>query len=199
MASQVEICNRALIKLGGGQITSITDNTKPARTLASLWDTVRQSELRKRYWNFAMARTSLPKLSPSPAFGFANQYQLPPDFLKLVMVSDIYLAPGLDDYRNQDDSPYAIEGKVLLTDFTDPLKIRYVRDITDPGTFDALFVEVFASKLAYEACYTITQSREGQNSAMTDYKLAVLEAVRANAIEKPPQGIPDDSWMLGRL
>ena len=52
MASQVEICNRALIKLGAGQITSITDNNKQARILSGLWETVRKAELTKRYWNF---------------------------------------------------------------------------------------------------------------------------------------------------
>jgi hypothetical protein len=77
--------------------------------------------------------------------------------------------------------------------------MRYVADVTDPGAFDALFVEVLSSKLAYEACYDITQSNQGREAAAQDYKMAVVEAARANAIEKPPQGFPDDSWMLGRL
>lgn len=199
MAAQIEVCNRAVIKLGGSTLlTSLSDNGKLARTFAALWDTCRKAELRKRNWNFALARGSLPKLSDTPR-GFSYQYQLPTDFLRLVQVSDVYVAPGLVDYRNFDDSPYAIEGQHLLTDFSDPLKIRYVRDVTDPGIFDALFVECLACKLAFEACYTVTQSREGQKVAMDDYKLAVKDAAAANAVERPPQGLPDDSWVLGRL
>ena len=98
-----------------------------------------------------------------------------------------------------DDSPWAIEGGILMTDFGAPLKLRYVRDVTDSGLFVPQFVDVMAAKLAYEACYAITQSREGQQTAMQDYKQAVREAAAANAIEKPPQGMLDDSWMLGRL
>lgn len=198
MASQVDVCNRALIKLGAQQITSISDNSKSARVLSSLWDTVRRAELRKRYWCFALARTQLPE-TDAPAFQFGHAFQLPPDYLKLVQVGDVYVAPSQADYRTGDDSPWAIEGGQLLSMFGAPLKFRYVRDITDPGQFDALFVEVFAAKLAEEACYAITQSREGQNQAMQDYKQAVREAALANAIEKPPQGMPDDAWMLGRL
>ena len=156
MASQTEIVNRALLKLGGSPITSIADNSKAARVMGGLWDTVRKSELTKRFWNFALARTSLAALSDVPDWGFGVKYQLPIDFLKLVQVNDFFVSPGLQDYRNMDDSPWAIEGQELLTDFGAPLKIRYVRDITDPGTFDALFCEVMASKLAYEGCYAIT-------------------------------------------
>lgn len=199
MASQTDICNRALIKLGAGQITSITDNSKAARILSGLWDTVRKAELQKNFWNFALQRTTLAALSDTPAWGFGYQYQLPVDFLKLAQINDTYIVPGLSDYRNGDDSSYAIEGTAVLCDFAAPLKIRYVRDITDAGLFDALFVDMMAAKLAFEACYGIMQSRDGQRAAMDDYKEARRMAILSNAIAKPPQGIPDDSWVLGRL
>lgn len=199
MASQVDICNRALIKVGAGQITSITDNTKAARILSSLWDTVRKSELQKRFWNFALQRTTLPALADTPAWGFGYQYQLPTDFLKLQQINDLFIAPGMADYRSSDDSAWAIEGQSILTDFGAPLKIRYVRDITDTGLFDPLFVEAMACKLAVEACYAINQSRDGVRQAQDDYKMAVKEAALSNAIAKPPQGLLDDSWMMGRL
>lgn len=199
MASQVEILNRALIKLGAGQITSITDNNKQARAMSALWETVRKAELTRNFWNFALARTTLPALGTTPSWGFGYQYQLPTDFLKLAQVNDTFISPGQTDYRNMDDSPYAIEGQKLLTDFPAPLKIRYVADVSDVGLFDPLFAEMMASKLAYEACYVVTQSRDGQRAAMDDYKMALREARVSNAIAKPPQGLPDDSWIMGRL
>jgi hypothetical protein len=199
MASQVDVCNRALIKLGAGQITSITDNNKQARTLSALWDTVRKAELAKRFWNFALQRTSLPALSTTPNWGYGYAYQLPVDFLKLAQVNDVFIAPGLQDYRNQDDSPYAIEGDQILTDFGAPLKIRYVMDVTDSSLFDPLFAEALASRMAYEACYAIMQSRDGQRAAADDYKQAIKDAALSNALAKPPQGMLDDSWMMGRL
>lgn len=199
MASQVDICNRALIKLGAGQITSITDNNKQARILSGLWDTVRRSELTKRFWNFALTRTSLAALASTPAWGFNVQYQLPVDFLKLVQINDVFIAPSQVDYRNGDDSAWAIESGMVLCNFSSPLKIRYVWDVTDTGLFDNLFGEVMASKLAYESCYAITQSRDGQRAAQDDYKAAVREAALSNALARPPQGMLDDSWVMGRL
>jgi hypothetical protein len=199
MASQVDICNRALTKLGAGRITSLGDSSKQARALTACYDTVRKSELSKRYWNFALARKSLPALDTDPDWGFARQFQLPNDYLKLVQVNDIYVAPGLADYRQSDDSPWAIEGQAILTDFDAPLKVRYVRDIADTGLFHPLFVEVLASKLAMEICYEITQSRQGVDAAGADYKQAMKDAALSNAIERPPVGLPDDSWSLGRL
>lgn len=199
MASKTEIINRALFKLGGNPITDVTDNSQAARVMSGLWDTVRKSELTKRYWNFALARTSLAALSTAPDWGFDYQYQLPTDFLKIVQINDVFISPGMQDYRNMDDSPYSIEGEVILTDFGAPLKIRYIKDITDTGLFDPLFCEVMSSKLAYEACYAITQSLQGREQAGNDYKQAVREAGLSNAVSKPPQGTLDDSWMLGRL
>lgn len=199
MASQVEIVNRAIIKLGGETITSLADNKKSARVFSSLWDTVRKAELSRTYWNFATQRASLPALADAPDWGFAYAYQLPTDYLKLMQVNDIFVAPGLADYRQYDDSPYAIEGQSIFTDFGAPLKIRYVKDITDTGLFHDLFVEALASKLAYEACYSVTQSREGQRQASDDYNKALKEARLSNAVERPPVGLPDDSWVLGRL
>lgn len=199
MASQTEVVNRALLKLGSNPITSITDNSQAARVMAGLWETVRKSELTKRFWNFALARASLAALSEAPAWGFNYQYQLPVDFLKIAQVGDVFVSPSLQDYRNQDDSPYAIEGTRILTDFGAPLKIRYVADVTDPGLFDPLFCEAMASKLAYEACYAITQSLQGREQMSNDYKMSLKDAALSNAIAKPPQGMMDDSWMLGRL
>jgi len=199
VASQVDICNRALTKLGAARITSISENSKSARVMAALWDTVRRSELRKRNWAFAIKRDLLPALSTAPAWGFARAFQLPADFLRLVQAHDVFIVPSLTDYREGDDSAYAIEAGAILCDFDAPLKIRYVYDVTDPGAFDALFAEAFASKLAYEACYEVTQSNQRQEVCSADYKASISDAAKTNAIEKPPQGFPDDSWVLGRL
>lgn len=199
MASQTEIVNRALTKLGAARVTNINDGAKSARAMSAIYDTVRKAELRKHNWSFALTRTALPALADAPAWGYAKQFQLPTDFLRMTQVNDVFLVPAMAEYVTGDNSAYAIEGQMILTDFGAPLKIRYVRDITDPGLFDALFVEVFAAKLAYEACEEITNSNTKKQVMDDDYRECVRIAARTNAIERPPQGIPDDSWMIGRL
>jgi hypothetical protein len=199
MAAQIEIVNRALFKLGALPLASMGDNNKQARIMSGLWDTVRKSELRRNLWSFAIKRGSLPALAQTPAWGYTTSFQLPADCVRLVQVNDLYISPSEVDYRTMDDSPYAIEGNTLLASFPAPLKVRYVADITDPGAFDALFVEALSAKLAYEACEGITQANEKKNVASEDYKAAIKAAAMVNAIEKPSQGIADDAWMTARL
>lgn len=199
MAGQIEIVNRALFKLGALPIASLGDNNKQARIMSGLWDTVRKAELRRHLWSFALRRTTLPALSSAPAWGYAAAFQLPSDFLRLAQVNDLLISPSETDYRTFDDSPYAIEGSVLLTSFPAPLKIRYVADVADPGAFDSLFVEALAAKLAYEACEGITQANEKKSTAADDYKAAIRAASMATALEKPSQGFADDAWMTTRL
>jgi len=199
MASQVEIANRALTKIGEARILSLTDDLEAARVVSSLWDIVRDAELRARNWNFSIARASLAALVATPAWGFALQYQLPADCLRVVQVDEFFPGPSMSDYRNRSEAQYQIEGRKILTDLAAPLKIRYVARIEDTGSWDAAFVEVFACKLAVEVCERLTQSNTKRDLAWNEYGEALKAAVRADAIENPPEPLPDDSWMLSRL
>jgi len=199
MASQTEIVNRALMLLGADTVTSLADSGKPARIMAVLWDQVRQEELRKNYWNFAIARVSLPSLSVTPDWGFGLAYQLPSDFIRVIQIGDYTVAPSLADYIDADTSLYAIEDGKILTDMGAPLKIKYVKNVTDPGAFDPLFCAVLSARLATVACESITNSSSKKSDVATEYLMAVKAAVRANAIEQPPQSFADDSWIEGRL
>lgn len=204
MASQTEICNRALTKLGAQRILTITDNVKAARELNSMWDTVRDAELRRNVWNFAVTRTTLAALADAPPFGFEFQYQLPADFIRLIQVGETHYVPNLVDYRTLPDAPYQVENsddgaRVLLTDYDAPLKIRYVKRVEDTQQWDALFVEAFACRLAFECCEAITQSTSKKESAWQEYRQAMRDARLVDAIDNPPQGLFDDSWLMSRL
>lgn len=204
MASQTAICNRALTKLGAARILNITDDVKAARELNSMWDIVRDAELRRNNWNFAVARTSLAALEDAPAWGFEYQYALPSDYLKLLQVGEAYYVHNLSDYRTMPEAPYQIENnadglRVIASNYTAPLKIRYIKRIEDTEQWDALFSEAFASRLAYECCEAITQSSSKKEEAWADYKQALREAKLGDAIENPPEPLPDDAWLISRL
>lgn len=197
--SQVEICNRAIAKIGGTAITSLNDNSKAARKLTDVYASALRAELTKVTWNFAKDRASLAALSEAPEWGYDTQFQLPSDCLRVIQINDIFIAPSLHDYVSSDNSAWSIEGGKVLTNFAAPLKIRYIKDVTDEAQFAPLFVEVFACKLASEICYPILNSTTRKAEIKEEYKEAMIEAARANAIELPPAGMADDSWILGRL
>jgi hypothetical protein len=197
--SNVAIANRALSKLGEDRITSFADDSKPARAIAACFDIVRDAELRRRRWKFALTRTSLAALADAPAFGYAYAYQLPADCLRVWSVGDA--APGavISEYRTSLDAPeWQIEGRTILTDYGAPLKIRYTSRVEDPQQFDAAFVESLAARLAMECADELTGMASRVDKAMTDYNIAIREAVRANAIESAPDPLPDDEWVLSR-
>lgn len=201
MASSVDIANSALTKLGEDRITSLSDNVKAAREINAVFTLRRDKLLRSYNWSFAMKRASLPALSDAPDWGYSLAYQLPSDCLRVVQVNDIYSIPGIGDFigAGPDEEPYRIEGQTIVTDFTAPLKVRYIRRITNTAEFDACFVEAFAYDLALETCEAIKQSTTMKESLMVGRKNEILEAIRANAIELPPQVQADDSWIASRF
>ena len=199
MASDTLICNKALTKLGSARILTLSDDSKQAASCNAIYETVRDAELRAHLWNFSLARASLPSLVSVPDWGFTKEFQLPADCLKVFQVNDIFVGLSLSDYRNSDESEFAIEQGKILADFASPLKIRYVKRQTDAGSFDALFVDTLACRMAYELAEDLTQSATKKQSALQDYQLSIRTAVRNNAIERPPSPIPDDSWMIARL
>lgn len=200
MASNVEIANSALTKVGSTRITSLTDNVKAAREINAIFELRRDYLLRTHNWSFAMTRASLPALDETPAWGYTTLYQLPTDCLRVVQVNDTWVVPGLADYTSGPDSePYKITGRRIETDIGAPLKLRYIKRVTDPAQFDAAFVEVFASDLADQVCEALTQSNTKREATRAVLRQSLLEAIRSNAIELPPEAIPDDSWILSRL
>lgn len=192
MASTIEICNQALTKIGSTRITSLLDDSKQAASLNAIYDIKRQAELAAHPWVFAMGRAQLPALATAPLFGWAREFPLPTDFLRMVEVGEYFVL------YQPDVVLFEIEGNSILCDEGSPLNIRYVKNITNAGLFTALFVEVLACRLAAELAEDITQSLSKRQAAEEAYEKAVRAARRANAIQLPPQPTPEDTWLLAR-
>ncbi len=199
MASKTDIANRALTKLGDDRIIDLLDDTERARTINSIYNSCRDAELRAHVWNFAVRRVALPRLITVPAFGFAYEYQIPAESLRLIQVGECWHWWSLQDYISGSTAQFQVEGRKILTDFDAPLKIRYIERIDDTGLYDALFVEAFACRLALEACERITQSNTKLQAIQEQYKENLRMALRVDAIENPPEQLPDESWMISRL
>lgn len=199
MASKTDVFNRALTKLGDARVIDPTDDSEAAIVINNMFDIVRDAELRANTWNFSVKRDSIAALVSTPAFGFAYEYQKPGDCLRFIMIGDFYVGYSLADYRTMPEAVYQIEGNKILTDLAAPLNIKYVRSVTNVGDWDPLFVEYFACVLALESCQRLAGSRGDKEQLRQDRKEALLTAVRADAIENPPELIADDAWIMSRL
>jgi len=197
--SPTAVGNAALGKLGQGAVLSFDDPDDRARWLKSRFADVRDLCLRANRWHFAMARARLSAEATAPAFGYARQFPLPTDCLRLVEVGGVAVTPGLADYRGGSQPAFALEGGRVLTDAAAPLEVRYVRRTEDVAGWDPLFAEAVACRLAFDLAEKLTQASGKKEAALRDYQLAVREAVRVNAIETAPEAAADGSWVLARL
>jgi hypothetical protein len=189
MASEVDIANRALQKLGAERIVSLTQDNENARAVNACYDSVRDAELRSHPWNFAISRVQLAADSTAPSFGFATSYTLPSDCLRVLPPDPLY------NYNSHD---WQIEGRKILTNDSGALNVRYIKRETDPNQYDAIFIEALSCKLAVELCEQLTQSNTKAQIIRDDYIRAMREARRLNAFENVSAETFEDTWITAR-
>lgn len=188
MASDVQICNRALQIIGvTTRITALSDSNQTARDLNTMYEPVRDAELRKHPWSFALARTVLAPVATAPAFQYAYAFQLPSDFIRLH-----------PDYDYQAETDWQIEANQILTNDSDKMYLRYIKQVADANLFDPLFREALAAQLGYQMAPPATESNTRRQDALNAYSTVIAEAKKVNAIEKVSAKTPDSSWITAR-
>lgn len=203
MAAQTDVCNIAATILGASPINAISDGSPQARAFNAVWNTVRDSELRKHVWKFSIARAQLAMLSSAPVNGpYNQQFALPAGCLRVLQVGDSnYDYPGVDlsDYRSgPTNDDYVVEGNLILSNLSAPISLRYVQSVTDCTQWDACFADAMGARLAFTCCFRVTNSLSGQKMAGEMYQQAMRDAIRTNALETPPTVPADDTWVATR-
>lgn len=189
MASEVQICNRALQKLGAKRIVSLSDDSVNARACNVAYADLRDAELRAHPWSFAITRAQLAADAVPPTFGRQNAFQLPSTCLRLL--------PPYPE-QNFNDRDWQIEGTKIYTNDSAPLEIRFIQQVTDPNVMGVLFREALSARIAYELCEELTQSNQKQAALLQAYSLAIKEARRTNAIVNVPAVPVTDEWLTIR-
>ena len=191
MASDTETANLALQKLGAARITSLTEDSRNARSVNSCYASVRDQELRSNPWNFARRRTTISADINAPVYDFCYAFTMPPDCLRILKPND----PDLD---------WQFEGEKILTNqpagnTTAPiLNLTYISRITDMNEWDSLAVDTLATRIAIQCCIEIKDSNSNLQGLRDMYKENIRTARHANAMEQIPADAPIDAWELAR-
>jgi len=194
--SDVAIANRALQKLGAKRIESLTQDHPNARSINACFEIVRDAELRRYDWAFAISRASIAADATDTLFGGWNRFSLPNDYIRLLLDDE---GDNIVDWRIEGKyQPDGDSSLYIVTQDASPLEIRYISRVTDANAFDALFVEAFAAKLAIETCDEITGSSSKKESLKDDYTFAINEAKRLGSIERAEKDPPEDEWVAAR-
>lgn len=100
---------------------------------------------------------------------------------------------------NYSDRDWEIQNGMVYTNYTAPLNIRYVQNVTDISRMDPLFIKAFAAMLAHTVADTITQSNAKVTSTKAKYDLFVNQARQANAFEIVARQFPRDTYLTVRI
>lgn len=175
--SNVEIVNMALDHLGERPISSLSEQSTPAKVANRVFDRVREIVLSSGAFRFAIAVSELTQLAAgSEVYQFA--YALPVDCLYPLGIVD--QTSGLDLEAEWEEI-----GGALHTDQA-TVKLRYVRNETNPTRFDRLFIDALAWRLAAQMARPVTGDTELAQLAIQAYynALKVARGHSANRARK---------------
>jgi hypothetical protein len=185
-ASETDVVNLALAKLGHPQIADLDDPSAESVTAAALWATCRDACLRSHPWNFAIRRAEIPAEAVAPTWGFERRYLLPADpwCLRALELQDEGRGRVLD-------AEWAVEGREILTNLGSPIFLRYVARIVTVELWDPLFIEAVSDRLASDLAEPIIKSTEAQERFLRRYEKRVAEARSMDGMEGTPPVIED--------
>lgn len=171
MASKVQICNLALIRVGASRITSLSDNTETAKLCNTLYDDTAEEVMSRGEWTSVITRATLNQTTNTPAYGFAFEFQLPtnPRQLKILDINEITTG----------DVAFRIEGDKLLSDES-TMKIRYMGFLDDTGSYDTYLKRSITLKLSSLLALPLTGSVQLANNLNIEYERSITSGLAMN-------------------
>lgn len=150
--TDVQICNLALARLGDAKITTLGDATAQAQYCTLFYaQTVKELQT-DLDWQFCRKLAAVSADGTPPAFGYANRFALPADFLRVLRIN------GIDEDENF--GKWEIIGGFIHTSLTGPIQIDYLANVTTTTLFPPVFVELLTAKLAAHLALPLTGSKE---------------------------------------
>jgi hypothetical protein len=176
MVADKDIANLALTRIGADMITSLeSDNESRAVLCKELLPIYKRAVLRLHPWSFALKRQALSRVSDQTGmWKYSYAFQLPTDPKCLRVIES-----DADKYG----VPWTIEGGYLVTN-NETITITYIADITEPGLYDAQFVEVLAARLAWALAKPIAGDDKLLEDCRSEYLLLLGEAQASDGQEE---------------
>lgn len=173
--SSIDLCSRALNKIGAESIVSFEEGTPEAEICGSLYDTLKQKLLSVFEWSFAMAVKKLNRVidGSENEEAFGNAFALPPDFLRAVgMVPDV---------------SYRIVGNYLYTDAGE-VKLKYIANVGEEY-FSPIFISAFIYLMAAELSISLLNDTSKYSLFYRLFVTELREAKNLDSRQDTPMGI----------
>ena len=173
--SNVDLCSRALNKIGAESIVSFEDGTPEAEICGSIYNTLKYKLLSVFEWSFAIAVKKLNRVIDNEEYkqSFGNAFALPSDFLRAVSV--------------EPNVPYKIVGNYLYADVED-IKLLYVANVGEEY-FSPMFVSAFVYLLAAELSISLLNDTSKYSLFYRLFVSELREAKNIDSQQETPTGI----------
>lgn len=180
MATYVDICNSALIRLGIPIISSFADGTKAANVCSIRYTACRDIVLRMYPWSCATKRVVLAPSTTPPAYQFTFAYPVPSDWLRTLDVcSD---TRGSQAYLGS-RSNYELESNQILTNFN-PCYLKYVYQVDNADQLDPECQNALACYIAYDISNPLLQDANLTKVLNEEFEASMTKAMNVNAQEE---------------
>lgn len=181
MASDISICNSALLMANANLINSFDDSTREAVMCNQLYTTTKEALLSKHPWSFSLFQEKLAQTTNEPLFDFAYEYQLPTGYIRILKTNDLG-----NEYRILKDK--------LFSDYED-VELLYQKD---PGEqfYPAYFTRVLEYKMAEVLSLSLVQDENMARAYQQNYLMAMREARGIDSQNSPNLTIADHELTL---
>ncbi len=187
MYTDVELCSKALLKLGIPGITSFSEPRAEAEVAGQLYPMVRDALLAAHPWSFTVAQAELVRDDATRPGDFAYAYFLPSDMLRSISAGTGGRGRGL---------VFRIRGDRLVTD-APRVTLTYQRRVPE-SAFPAFFANALIARLAAEFALPLTEA-EGRASTLRRLAEAELKLARLiDSQQATPRRVEDFTLIRAR-
>ena len=193
--STVSICNQALGWLGADSILSINDASKEAQLCKENFDALRDAVLEEREWTFAVRRLYLTPLVATPVYGYANNFLLPAEVLRVLNIPGAAsnVVGGLDALNGgrgadagQGLADWRVEsidaGNVIVAN-TAAIHCRVIWQVVNEKLWSPLFIQALAARLAADLAMPLVNSRALQQDMWKLYDMKLATAATMDGMQ----------------
>jgi hypothetical protein len=202
MATDVDICNLALLRIGTrSSIGALNEGSVEANACARLYPLARDTILAEHPWSFAAKRASLALVGDGGLSPWSFRYAYPPDCLPARAIGPAPLPirpPQAVAFEVAGDTDAA--GHPILTILTDQAGavLLYTAQIANTGQFPPRFIEALSWKLAAELVSALTGEAALGQAALAMAEAALTLAKTHDGNEGLTVQQHDSDWVRGR-
>lgn len=180
MSIDINIANKALLRLGVNAISSPDEESVRAETIRNIYNDCVDYLLSQYDFPFAQKQAELAKIDTSVLFGYDSAFKLPSDFVRLV------------DMR--ENTRYKIINGMILVK-ADTCAITYVFKNYDPTTYSPLFKDLLSVRLAYELCPYIKDDRAFTLELYQQEIDRINNSANRESMQGDDEFLPEDNWV----